>query len=288
MAWNGSERDKMADEGERRDLHSPPSTSHLNLKALLAGLIVVAGLGAALVLLRRERTAAPERTVRKSGVIKEVAPAVVSPETNVEAVAVKEKPPHREGEIWYDKDGRKMVTMKYKGKVVDMPVQVRTDMVLPKTRIFPHNSENMIANLLRIEPGQGVFGNRTYKGFAKDFLESLKVPIIPTKDDDEWTRQLKRDVNEAKIELKAAYDRGEDIEEMMRNTREEYKKLAAVKRELEAEVNRMIRAKGVTADDVDDITAAANRMLAEKGIAPIKANPIVKKKLEAMKKGTGK
>lgn len=209
--------------------------------------------------------------------------------TNDDESAVSEKPlPHHVGEMWYREDGQKMITLERKGKIVDMPVQTRKDKTMSKTRIFPHTSENMIANLLRIEPGQGTFGNRTYKGFKEDFLKSLTVPIIPSKDDDEWTKALKEDVIKAKIELKDALDRGEDIEQIMRETREEYKKLAAIKRDLQVDVAKMIREEGKTIQDIAIIKDAANKLLADKGIAPIKLNPFIEKKLSELNEGEEK
>lgn len=61
--------------------------------------------------------------------------------------------------------------------------------------------------------------------FERDFLKSLEEVIVPTKDNNVHTAQLKRDMVQAKIILKEAYDNGEDIVAILKEEREQLQKI---------------------------------------------------------------
>ena len=212
------------------------------------------------------------------GRIKEVKPAKAR--TNkvekAEDTTPKPLPPQRVGET---RDG-KILLPNGKLHVVKGVITNTCGQAKRPYQIFNHMSENVIAGLLSIKPGEGLVGTPRYNGrLTKDFIESLKTPIIPTQDDSDYARELKRAVNEAKIELKAAYDRGEDIEEILLNERKELQKLAAYKQELKAMTLQGLK-EAETAEEMDDYIAAANKMLEAKGIAPMDdLSPIAKIKL---------
>ena len=153
-----------------------------------------------------------------------------------------------------------------------------------KYEIFEHHCENEIACLLTIEPGQGLVGTPRYNGrFTKEFLESLKKPIVINDDDSEEDKELKRNVNLAKQELKAAYDRGEDIEKIMLDTRREYQDLAMYKQELRQFIYEYQKNESPSDQDVEDYVTAANKLLEAKGIAPLNIGPISRRKLMMMR-----
>ena len=103
-----------------------------------------------------------------------------------------------------------------------------------KYAIFDYHCENEIAGILSAVPGQGAVGTPVYNGkFKKEFLESLKHPIIVNDDDTPEQAELKRAVIEAKIELKDALDRGEDIEKLMLDARKELQELSIYKLHLQ-------------------------------------------------------
>lgn len=155
----------------------------------------------------------------------------------------------------------------------------------PSYAIFDHMNENFIASILTMRPGDTVVGNMHFNGrFTKDFLDSLKEPIIVTKDDSPENAELKRAVNQAKIELKAAYDRGEDIEELVIKERERFQQLSIYKKELRNEVLAYAKREAASEQDLDDYLAAANKMLEAKGVAPIKDTPFVRIKLKMKEK----
>ena len=84
--------------------------------------------------------------------------------------------------------------------------------------------------------------------------------------------------------LKAAHDRGEDIEEIILNARKECQEMARYKHKLEAAMHESInKNNNMTSKDVDDYIAAANEMLAREGIAPLKPSAIMRIKLKLNK-----
>jgi hypothetical protein len=148
-----------------------------------------------------------------------------------------------------------------------------------KYAIFNRKSDNIIAGLITIKPGDIILGSPNYNGtFKQDFLESLSEPITITNEDSPEQIELKRDVIATRQELKEAYDRGEDIEKIISNTRRELQELMRVKnmyRKLFLEEKRNCK----TEQDIDDLFSACNKMLEEKGITPLTYGPITKKNL---------
>ncbi|MBR0504954.1 MAG: hypothetical protein IJJ84_06060, partial [Kiritimatiellae bacterium] len=136
---------------------------------------------------------------------------------------------------------------------------------------FKHTSEAQIAGLLEVKPGSMIVGDMKYSyRFVEDFKESLKEPIEILDSDSEYDKQLKRDVIETKKQLKAAMDRGEDIAQIMTDTRNELRKLGQYRDELKKELQKIHREGEYTDQEVEDFTAAANKLLADKGCRPIK------------------
>ena len=150
----------------------------------------------------------------------------------------------------------------------------------PKYAIFKHRSENEIAALLTMTPGETLVGTPVYtKRFTDDFLKSLETPIIATEEDSPEDAELKRAMVETKIELKARIDAGEDLGQILLDTRREYQELARYKFMLQNEINEIKKNPDATIQDVEDFVTAANQLLEQKGIAPIKLSPISKRML---------
>lgn len=145
-----------------------------------------------------------------------------------------------------------------------------------KYRIFTHRSENEIAALLMATPGASMVGRPNYHGLTEDFMKSCEEPIIVSPEDDEYTRNLKQEMIQTKIELRQRLADGETLEQIIEDTRAEYRKLSEYKRTLTKEVMDMIRKEDVNATDIDLFVDAANKMLESKGIAPIRMSGITK------------
>ena len=142
-----------------------------------------------------------------------------------------------------------------------------------KYHIFETRADNEIAFVLATEPGTMVIGNRSVgPDFENRFLKSLEKPIIVSKDDSEYEQNLKRAVIEAKLNLKDALDRGEDIGKIMDEARDELQKLARYRAQLEKEATVLLHRGEIGAADAEDVIKAVNKMLEEKGIAPIELN----------------
>ena len=158
-----------------------------------------------------------------------------------------------------------------------------------KYHIFESRADNEIAFVLATEPGTMVLGNRSVgPDFERRFLKSLERPIIVSKDDSDYDRELKRAVIDAKIELKAAYDRGEDIGKIMDEARDELQRLARYRAQVEKEALKMMHRPGATAQDADATIEAVNKMLEAKGMAPIELNSMSRlaMKYQRMKSAT--
>ena len=144
--------------------------------------------------------------------------------------------------------------------------------------IFNHRSENVIAGYLARPAGTTLVGTPTFdQKFVNDFLESLKQPIIVSHEDPPEVQELKRLMNETKIDLKDRYDAGEDICKIMADTHRECQELGLYKAALEKELREFQRKPDVSPEDVDDFVKAANIMLDKKGIAPLTLGPITKR-----------
>lgn len=258
------------------------------VKGLAAGLIVViCGVAALVCLMQKpDAPAAPDAPAKKPAktALEPLKPREVKPPSPkpVEEPAAKPKelPPQKVGET---RDGYIKLPSGRLHRVRGV-VTNTTAAVKGKYAIFNHHCENEIACLLTIQPGEGLVGTPRYNGrFTKDFLESLDEPIVITAEDSPEDAELKRNMIETKKELKAAYDRGEDIEQIMLDTRKEYQKLSIFKMDMRQAINEYRKSEGVTDEDVEVYVQAANKMLEEKGIAPLNIGPITRLKIRMMK-----
>lgn len=274
MAWNHSSETEGTREGRR----GRPS-----LRGLVAGLIVVVFGGAAAWLLlpsggaedvaKRSSSLHPAR-------IREVKPAAAPKAEVVEKtpkVPEKKKP-------WWETDNTNGFTevqqrvWRFHHGPPPAYVARRDRRKRADFAIFEHRSENLIASYLAMEPGQGIIGSPNLNGIEEDFLESLKTPIIPTSDDSPEIAAWKRTMNETKIDIKARLDAGEKLADILAETHREAQRLAQLKQMITQELRAQID-ENSSKEDVEDYITAANRLLEEKGIAPISAGPIIRRKL---------
>lgn len=153
-----------------------------------------------------------------------------------------------------------------------------------RKRRFEFESEEQIAMLLETKPGDFILGDcECGDQFVKDFNDSLFKEIEIKEDDDEKTKCLKRDVTAAKAELKAAMDRGEDITKIIKDTYYDLQKIGRYKDELELQLAELRRDEKVSYADYEDFVAAANKMLEEKGAAPIRHPKFLWRNIKNMK-----
>lgn len=142
-------------------------------------------------------------------------------------------------------------------------------------KIFDSKADNDIAAFLSIEPGDVIDGDVTFgPKFEKSFLKSLVKPIIVRETDSENDKLLKRAVVQAKADLKAAYDRGEDICKIMEDSYQELREIGHYKVQLEKTALKSLKNEDAKAADVEDVLNAVNHMLEDRGIAPIEPNSV--------------
>lgn len=278
MAWNRPSENVNSKRAARR---SPPAP---HIKGLIAGGIVVVGAAVAAWCLWPSAKRAADTTSERKGLIRESPPAAAPKEENTEKTKIPdppERPPQRVGEA---RDGKVLMPngelRAIKGEVTNSTARIKAPYA-----IFRHSSENILAGLLVAEPGQGMVGTPRYNGvFTKNFLKSLEEPIVIENTDDEDAKALKRAVIEAKAELKAAYDRGEDIEQIILDSRKDLQQLAKVRENIKRDVIRIAHETAETEDDVNDLLKAANKMLEDNGIAPLDETPLTNVRLQLMKR----
>lgn len=178
----------------------------------------------------------------------------------------KERPPQRVGEI---RDGYRLLCdgtlHRVLGVVTNTPGKFS---IADKT--FKHSADVELGNLLMVEPGDDLLGDTAgmYRGFNKEFDEALSEPIEYSDDDTPIQREMKQAVKELRKELKDRRAKGEDIEKIMEDTRNQLKELSLYRQELEDEV-RKLSTDDLTQKDYEDLVAAANQMLKERGIKPL-------------------
>ena len=138
-------------------------------------------------------------------------------------------------------------------------------------KVFEDETDQCIASILLVPPGQFMIGDGKgmYDDFDSNFIESLKTPIIVLSTDPDEVKELKRAVNETKAALKMRYDAGESLQKIMEETHRELRELGLYKEEIEHQVDELCEKQMFTEQDVDDCIMAANKMLEERGSAPL-------------------
>ena len=183
-------------------------------------------------------------------------------QTKAKSEKPKERPPQRVGEI---RDGYRLLCdgtlHRVLGVVTNTPGKFS---IADKT--FKHSADVELGNLLMVEPGDDLLGDTAgmYRGFNKEFDE----PIQYNDKDTPIQRELKQAVNELRKELMDRRANGEDIEKIMEDTRNQLKELSLYRQELEDEV-RKLSTDDLSQKDYEDLVAAANQMLKDRGIKPL-------------------
>ena len=290
MAWNKSEEgrgksgERRGESGERRG-----GRGNVHLKGLFAGAAVVLGAAAVVWWLRPTGESGGETPPPQSaGRIKAVEPAAAPKPVEVPA-----KPMTEAERIFAETNGmsagrlRQWEFKNWKGRVLTNGAHRVKSL---HERVFRNGADRLIAGLLTIEPGKMILGDSKMlfnRRFLEKFKKSLTEPIIPAHDDPENVRELKRAVNEAKIELKARMDGGEDICKILADTRDQMRELGLYRQELDALVKKQIKDGNLSDEDAQDCVAAANKMLADRGAKPIQLPGLYAKRLKLQQKKSG-
>ena len=243
-----------------------------------SGFIIAIGILSVVKLILEQKVDEPTKVKKTKGIITETQPSKPSgprPATEEPSKAVRHALTPEER-----REGLAAIrNREYDGPIIDMNTYVSPDpgfsnrwerFKAEQAKLpFKHFSENEIATILDTTPGQMVLDTAFHPHFERDFLKSLETPIIPSEDDDEKTIQLKRDMVQAKIILKEAYDRGENITEILKEERAQLIKIHSLRENLFRELKNLEKsAKSV--QEIEDYVSAANTMLDDYGAQHIK------------------
>lgn len=247
-------------------------------RGIVAGLVVVVlVVGAYFTFFSGSETRVETKTGKRQGQIKEVTPAVAP--TNKVAEVKEKKIDNPLGIKGLTEKNRAVLEARAKKYGLGGPV-ARVIKVgegdpdnpnhfkQPKP-LFENDAENIIDAMLTMKVGDRCYGEFNFKDFDQVFKESLKNAIIPTQDDSEEVAARKRAVNEAKIELAEAMRNGESPLQRILETRKYMNEMATFRDQMVSEVMEQEGTGEMTEEQVEDLYAAANVMLKEKGLEPL-------------------
>ncbi len=256
------------------------------LRGLLAGVVIVAvGAIVAFLFLNAHSNEPTQRKPKQKSVVHE-SPV---PKTEKKTTLVVEEKPKKYWEVDAAHTNGFTEMQMRKWSIAHRPPPGYTNNAVllkpkPYYAIFNHKCENLIASYLTLKPGDGMIGTpKLGNAFRQQFLKSLEEPIIVTEEDSPEDAQLKRDMIATKIDLKARMDEGEDICQILSDTHKEVQELARYKAMLQKDVHAALKDPDMTMEDVDILVEAANKMLEEKGIAPMNLGPITKRLIKRRK-----
>ena len=265
MGWNGSGQ-KGAAPAQPKVTPKKPSP----IRGLIAGgVVVVLAAVAYFAFFSGSEKPQAEKAAKERGRIKTVTPAAAP--TNAAPVVKKPVDPKEDydhttmyrderGILRYN-SGCRAPDPTRKARVIDMGK-------LTAPSPFKNVSDRAIASILTLRPGQ--LSLATWNFYDPEFEEAFKKslsesePIGP--DDSESLKETKKVLWEAKCEIAKRLEKGEVLGDILSAARQELRDLHDYKFSLEKEVNAMVEKGGLEEQDVRDIIAAANKMLADKGV----------------------
>ena len=272
MAWN---QPTSTEYSARRS--SPKKPSKGFWLAATAVVVVVAAV-VAIALLQRGKVT-PSAVVEKPAMTKEaITPSMPAPKPQ-QPVEVKVDPNARPTKVGEVVNGYVMLPSGRIHKPTGVVTNRVADYGKSKYSIFENRSDNEIASILMTNPGNAVVGTKRYdKWFEKQFLKSIETPIEVSPDDEPWQADLKKLVIQARLELKEAHDKGEDIATIMSESRQQLQDLAKYKQSVKQKYAQNVK-ECATEQEVADLQKAVNVMLEEKGCAPMNFTPLTKMRL---------
>ena len=156
--------------------------------------------------------------------------------------------------------------------------RIKPNFIGSKSRhIFNSLSEKHVASLLTAKPGQQFFGTMTlYKSqkFKDDFLKAYLSPTQINEDDSEEDKMIKAEVREVMKDLAIRVKAGEDIGDILTESRLELQRLGQYKQDLIKELKSVMKGESLTDQEVLEYVKAANKMLETKGITPLSVSPL--------------
>lgn len=247
-------------------------------RSLFAGIVVIALAVAAWYYLLPTIEQVKTKREKKTSRIAEATPEIAE-QTAVEE-APKEEPvkplgPQKAGEV---RNGMRMLSS---GRLIPVSKTTVTSGVARVTLVektFKCGTDRQLAYLLEIEPGEGLVGDSSfyYANFKEDFLKSLDEPIIYDKEDEPYVKELKAGVSALRQEIKERIAEGEDVEQLLIETRNQMQELGLYRKELEDQVLQLSQDGDMSQEDYEDLVKAANLMLEERGSKPLELPSVLR------------
>lgn len=139
-----------------------------------------------------------------------------------------------------------------------------------KKRLFHTMADVQISRILNTKPGQAVIGTMNYSLFAEQLKRALEKPIEIDENDTPEDIALKNAVRETREDLKRRMDAGEDIGQVMHEAETELRRMWNYRQNLHKELAATMRERKMSANDFRNYVDAANKMLQDRGIEPLK------------------
>lgn len=272
MAWN------QPTSTEHSAKRSKPRKASKGVWLVATAVVVVAAAVVVIALLPRGKVT-PSAVVEKPVKTKvAITPPMPAPKPQ-QPVEVKVDPNARPTKVGEVVNGYVMLPSGRIHKPTGVVTNRVADYGKSKYSIFENRSDNEIAGILMANPGEAVVGTKRYdKWFEKQFLKSIETPIEVSPDDEPWQADLKKLVIQARLELKEAHDKGEDIAAIMSESRQQLQDLAKYKQSVKQIYAQNVK-ECATEQEVADLQKAVNVMLEEKGCAPMNFTPLTKMRL---------
>ena len=263
MAWNRSSKNGEAVSKPLRKRFG----GRLYVKGAIAAAIVVFGVAVAARWLWPKEAKRQESASAKPQFIKEVKPRISTNEqTATESLPLAMKRDH--SELTVEELMTKVPPWAYTvedRKRIDPGYEKRHERFLgiQAKKIWRTYADNAIAGLLFNKGNLGAMP--PFPPHFKDvFLESIKTPIIVSKDDPPEVQEQKRQMIETKIWLKDQLDAGNDIVKILNEEYQYQRKASNLQSTLRRELYE-IQKNAKSVEEVEDYVAAANKMLENAG-----------------------
>ena len=277
MAWNRSSNSQQTKTALRRGGTPRPTVVRGAIAALI---VILCGAIAALLLLPDSKPNTKSRVTDSHSRIKEVQPAA-APKSQEVVEKAEAKPKTRP--VYTKEEGQAALAARRAAgeKIRNLSIDSEGK---PRFKLRFHNpAEREIERILIHTPGEPMMGIVRYdKNFEQKFVESLmnKVEILPddTKDDIE----IKQTMEETKKELVARIKAGENLGDILEESRREIDRLARYRSDLVKMIADARKDENNADDYVSDMIDAANKMLSDNGMRPVSKSTFMRHAIRGM------
>lgn len=243
-----------------------PKAPKSRIRGVVAGALVVILVGAAFVFLQKSRDAGerPRPKAQTKAVERPATPGKAKAEAPVTAESAARAGVDLAAPVVRSATNR-VIKTKRPGKKFRI-----VNRNAGKKQLFHTISDVYISRVVNSHPGSLLVGTIDYGRFKDQFLASLSKPIVIDPDDSPEDVARKKAVIETRKELKERLDNGEDIAAVMREAEAEARRLFDYRRTLQKELAAAFKERKFDANDMKDYVDAANKMLTDNGMKPLK------------------